>query len=826
MGEVYRADDLKLGQPVALKFLPTSLGQDEDRRRRLRDEVRLARQVAHPHVCRVWDVGEVDGQDFLAMEYVDGEDLASLLRRVGRLPEDRAVRMARELCAGLAAAHGQGILHRDLKPANVMVDGRGHVKLADFGLAAAIEDVAGTDVRSGTPAYMAPEQVEGREVTVRSEVYALGLVLYELFTGQVAYPARTLAEAAQRGETPPPRASSQVEGLDPTIERAIERCLESDPALRPATAAAVAASLPGGDPLAAALAAGETPSPEVVAAAGPRGGLRPGVALGCLAAVAVLWFANQIPGRAINPFDHLPLVKSYEALKENARHIAGRLGYDETPPYSWAAYGYAFRELFHLIQQHGPASVKDHIAQSGQPVFVFGYRQDDEPFVPLGLDGRVSWWSPAPREGDVSIVLDTHGRLTGLRVTPMWRDSGTPPPETDWAGLFELAGLDIARFDEATPTVRPESFADARRAWTGTLPDYDDRAVRIEAASLDGRPVAFSMIISSDARWTAEGGQPPEIPVGTLTAVAALFVAVLLAVFVGGLLLAVRNLKLDRGDRKGAFRLAASVFVLRLLHWVLAGDHVAHPDLLGPLAAAFSGATALAVLTWVGYVACEPYVRRLWPEALVSWTRVLAGRLRDPLVGRDVLAGCTVASAQAFLAVWAYWAAEKAGIVGVIPLEDALVALRGGRYAAGTVLGVALVSVAAGLSIVMLFLLLRMLLRRTWIAGSVLCLLWATLPALQFAGLWGPRAGLLGFAVHVVLYAIFIVLLVRLGLLAFLAAFFLGGLSVLAIPCLDPSSPLFGTGLFIAAVALALAAWAAHASMAGRSWVQDPLPAA
>jgi serine/threonine-protein kinase len=291
MGEVYRADDLKLGQPVALKFLPTSLGQDEDRRRRLLDEVRLARQVAHPNVCRVWDVGEVDGQDFLAMEYVDGEDLASLLRRVGRLPQDRAVRMARELCAGLAAAHDQGILHRDLKPANVMVDGRGHVKLADFGLAAAIENVVDSDVRSGTPAYMAPEQVEGREVTVRSEVYALGLVLYELFTGQVAYPAKTLADAAQRSETPPPRASSQVEGLDPGIGRAIERCLDSDPAGRPATATAVAASLPGGDPLAAALAAGETPSPEVVAAAGPRGGLHPGVALGCLAAVAGLWFA-------------------------------------------------------------------------------------------------------------------------------------------------------------------------------------------------------------------------------------------------------------------------------------------------------------------------------------------------------------------------------------------------------------------------------------------------------------------------------------------------------------------------------------------------------
>jgi hypothetical protein len=170
---------------------------------------------------------------------------------------------------------------------------------------------------------------------------------------------------------------------------------------------------------------------------------------------------------------------------------------------------------------------------------------------------------------------------------------------------------------------------------------------------------------------------------------------------------------------------------------------------------------------------------------------------------------------QAVVAVWAYWAAEKAGLVGVIPLEEALVVIRGGRFAVGGVLGVALVSVAAGLSLLMLFLLLRMLLRRTWIAGVALCLLWATLPALQLAGLWGPGAGLFGFVVNLVLYAMFIVLLVRLGLLALLAALFLGGLSVLAIPCLDPSSPLFGTGLFVGAVALALAAWAAHVSMAG-----------
>jgi len=157
----------------------------------------------------------VDGYDFLAMEYVDGEDLASLLRRIGRLPEERAVRMARELCAGLAAAHREGILHRDLKPANVMVDGRGRVKLADFGLAAASADLEGTDVRSGTPAYMSPEQLAGREVTVRSDVYALGPSSTRSSRGASPFPPRHWRRPPSAARPPlrDPRAMSRTSTL-------------------------------------------------------------------------------------------------------------------------------------------------------------------------------------------------------------------------------------------------------------------------------------------------------------------------------------------------------------------------------------------------------------------------------------------------------------------------------------------------------------------------------------------------------------------------------------------------------------------------------------
>src|SRR5437870_7129977 len=177
MGEVYRADDLKLGQPVALKFLPERLAHDPDRLARFHAEVRIARQISHPNVCRVYDIDEADGQPFLTMEYIDGQDLAGLLRQVGRLPEEKGIEIARQLCLGLAAAHDQGVLHRDLKPANVLLDGRGQVRVTDFGLAGLVEHASEADLRAGTPAYMAPEQLAGKEVSVRSDLFALGLLL-------------------------------------------------------------------------------------------------------------------------------------------------------------------------------------------------------------------------------------------------------------------------------------------------------------------------------------------------------------------------------------------------------------------------------------------------------------------------------------------------------------------------------------------------------------------------------------------------------------------------------------------------------------------------
>src|SRR5215467_14210240 len=329
MGEVYRADDLKLGQPVALKFLPRELSADAVRRERFFAEVRITRQLAHPNICRVYDIAEVNGQHFLSMEFIDGEDLASLLKRIGYLPNEKALDIARQLLSGLTAAHERGVLHRDLKPSNIMFDGHGRVRITDFGLAIATseEEQPAGDV-SGTPAYMAPEQLAGKGATVRSDIYALGLVLYEILSGKKAFMSLTIAALREEKEQSTPTAPSELRaGIDPIVERLVMRCLERDPRARPASVAQLAAALPGGDPLAAAIAAGETPSPELVAASGLKEGLRPATAIALLAfIVSGLAALLAMNGRA-TLVGRLKLDIPPDALADRARNLLERIGY-------------------------------------------------------------------------------------------------------------------------------------------------------------------------------------------------------------------------------------------------------------------------------------------------------------------------------------------------------------------------------------------------------------------------------------------------------------------------------------------------------------------
>jgi Flp pilus assembly protein TadD len=234
MGEVWRADDLVLETQVALKLIYSA---DPEARKRILEEVRLARQITHPAICRVFDVGESGGEVFYSMELVHGEDLATLVRRMGRLPIEKVIDIGQQLCDGLAAAHAQGILHRDLKPANVLIDEDGLVRITDFGIAITL-DGANNPSPLGTPRYMAPEQLDfGTPLSERTDIYALGLILYELLVGRSAYDLRL------EGQRQPPKPSTLIRDVDPPLERAIIKAMSHDPRNRPASVLEVSSLL-------------------------------------------------------------------------------------------------------------------------------------------------------------------------------------------------------------------------------------------------------------------------------------------------------------------------------------------------------------------------------------------------------------------------------------------------------------------------------------------------------------------------------------------------------------------------------------------------------
>jgi serine/threonine-protein kinase len=716
MGEVYRADDLKLGQPVALKFLPCDVDQDRERLERFLNEVRNALKVTHANACRVHDIGEVEGQHYLSMEYVDGEDLGSLLRRIGRLPRDKAVQIARQLCAGLGAAHEQGILHRDLKPANIMIDGRGRAKITDFGLAGLAETIAGDEIRVGTPLYMAPEQSSGQEVSVRSDIYSLGLVLYELFTGRRAFEATTTADLERlHEESTPTSPSSHVQDLDPAVERTILRCLETDPKARPNSALAVAKALPGGDPLAAALAAGETPSPEMVADAGGSGGLRPAIAVPLLVFVIVGLFAIAAIRDRFTVEGMVPLPKPPEALVVEAREILELAGYDSAPTDSARGFIY-FDDYFDFMEAQEPSPSHWDVLSTVRPAPIhFWYRESPEHLVASDFFSSDEYQFVSPSdppwtiEGMSGVWLDPDGRLLRLKVVPpafAATDSAAGP--VDWSPLIEAAGFDATQFIPVASRRNPLLTCDERLAWEGA--DLEAGRIRIEACAYAGRPAHFEVV--PGWRWDAytSTGSSSSIWDGIF------FSTLLFAMVVGGTVVARRNLRLGRGDRRGALRVASFVFFLLALAWVLQAPHVPSFSEVGLLFSFLAYGLMVAGLVWLVYIALEPYARRLWPNGLISWSRLLSGRFRDPLVGRDILIGAAVGVFNQCL-----WGAnrlllERLSLPAEQPSATSLISLSGTAEAVGNYCQLFAMALYVPVGWLFLLLLLRVLFRRQWIA--------------------------------------------------------------------------------------------------------------
>lgn len=244
-GIVYKVRDLETGEIVALKVLRPGIASDQEMQQNLRKEMCLARKVTHKNVCRIHEFNRLNGAACLSMEFVEGENLLSKLRRIGALPVDETLEIARQICAGLHEAHLQGIVHRDLKPANIMLDRNGVVKIMDFGIARLSEgNVQMTGTIAGTPAYMAPEQVELKPMGPRTDIYSLGLLLYEMVTGSPTFDGDTpIALALKQVREIPKRPREIVPSVPAHVEALILKCLQKDPAKRFQSAAELNAAL-------------------------------------------------------------------------------------------------------------------------------------------------------------------------------------------------------------------------------------------------------------------------------------------------------------------------------------------------------------------------------------------------------------------------------------------------------------------------------------------------------------------------------------------------------------------------------------------------------
>lgn len=880
MGDVYRADDLKLGQPVALKFLPDHLLRDGAALARFHREVRIARQVSHQNVCRVYDIGEIDGSHYLSMEFIKGEELSSLLRRIGRLPADKATEISRQLCAGLSAAHKTGVLHRDLKPANVMIDENGNVRLTDFGIAGLVEEIRSEEVRAGTPAYMSPEQLAGTELTVKSDIYSLGLVLYEIFTGKKAFDAPTLGQLLdlRKGDTTPTTPSALVKEIDPLVERVILRCLEKDADKRPDSALQVAAALPGGDPLAAALAAGETPSPEMVCASTKEVGLKPAVAFAYLAAILIGLFFIVFFSAKTSLMSQVQMGKSVETLRERAQEVVRGVGYTD-PPTDTAEGFYHNRDYLRYIEKNDKSTTRwDRLRNNQPPAIHYWFRQSPRYLVSVfGDSGRVNRVNPpALVSGMVDVRLDPEGRLWSFNAVPPQVDqevsgsgfqvsgrsgeaagqsstsnaqpksseigdlrsqtqstqteipnlrsqiSGTQPaisesqseipnPQSaippDWSLMFAAAGLEMKNFSSSNPKWVPPVSNDLRVAWEGNYPGQPQLPIRVEAASFKGKPVYFEII----GPWSRPG-QMQELPVTTLEKIGQIVVLLLFfLVLVASTLLARYNLRHGRGDRRGATRLAFFVFAAFMVSWVLRASHVPTADEFELWIKFTQFAVLIPVIFWLFYVSLEPYVRRWWPHRIVSWSRLLAGGWRDPLVGRDLLIGCffgvvggVVISLWAIVPRWLKMAPAAPGV----PDFEGLLGFRllAGEFFYNNLTFATFVSLA----VLFLLLLLRIILRRDWAAITV-CAAIITFFAID------PNGNVaVDIAFGALLTAIILFVLLRFGLLALVACFLFLLLFQNYPITSDFSAWYVEATLFVLAVTIGLAVYGFYISLAGQ----------
>ncbi|WP_263409742.1 serine/threonine-protein kinase [Terriglobus tenax] len=750
MGRVYRAEDLKLGQTVALKFLPPAMSNDPAWLARFFSEVRTAREVTHGNVCRVHDIVEIPNPNghsihFLTMEYVDGENLSALLKRFGRLPTQKALEMAAQITAGLAAAHSKGVLHRDLKPANIMVDGRGHAKITDFGLATVAGDGRLSEV-AGTPGYMAPELFTGGQASGRSDLFALGIVLYELFAGRLPWNTKNPKERQQTPPTPLKRYAPKVPA---DVERVIMQCLATTVTDRPVSAAFMMQEFPAVDMVAHAMAQGETITVDQLTASAnetelPLRNAWALIGITLLGLASCFLFAPKATTLGVAPpalsYDEM-LHRSQELLRE--LHIPDRA----TNTAAW-------------LQQNG--SIADYwkndprkIASASEGPLLLTYRTYSNSLLPIQLSPRnlPTQTDPAAnRPGMVSIDVDSNGRLIRLVNMPDQEELNAQHQArpTDWNAAFAAAGLDPKLMHEVTPTITPPVAMNEQKEWAGTYPGHPDTPISFTASSWYGK---FTYL-----RVMPPWNQPLAVAKGLIAATWSQ-IFLYLAFFGTAIPLVRRNVAMRRGDMRGAYTLASGVFLLFVVAAFCGFKPTGSPDAtFSWLLTKISYGLLTAGIAWLGYVAMEPFARRRVPRLLISAALILKRQFTSLTVTRDILLGVSLAAACAgvefaltallkpLIPSVELWEVEPLLLGGPIPWLNTVLIL------AGTVIVNTVLAIPV-------FVALRAVLKRTYLTAGIL----AFILLLAHVSAHGEWASLLVEAVWAALLAY---LISRVGALA------------------------------------------------------------
>jgi eukaryotic-like serine/threonine-protein kinase len=449
-------------------------------------------------------------------------------------------------------------------------------------------------------------------------------------------------------------------------------------------------------------------------------------------------------------------------LADRAEQILASLGYTE--PRGDSATGLTiYAPLIPWIARVDDSPHRwDALAKDRPPAFLFWYRTSPRDLVPRQLALHVTATDPPFAETDMhSVTVDMRGRLLGFTSVPrQFDDSPAEPVAPPWAKLFEAADLPMARFSPVTPQWAPRDFADTRAAWEGVLPERPDIRLRVEAAAYRGRAVSFILV----GPWTVPTRmQAFQRPVSDRIAYAVL-VTLAIVVLAGAILLARHNIRLGRADRRGAFRVALFAVVTELTSWALGYHHVADVRIeMLSFSAIAADAVFLAVVFWIVYAALEPYARRFWPDMLLGWSRLLAGRVRDSRVGRDLLLGITFGMAWFGLDVGRRLLPQLLDYPATVPrLGSDTTALMGAAETFSSWGKIILQELQMAMAVALLFVVLRLVTRRASVAvalGMTIIFYWWS--AFAMVPAWWIE-----FAYEIIAIVLFTVVMIRFGLLA------------------------------------------------------------